>query len=106
MIKGAIYSFLLGVLLGLLIFPDKEVISIAKGVTETVYEPLRVYFMKVIRFASIITLFTVIVIWIKETIVFTKNKANLMELIRNFCVAFVSVLVLILVVSLVYSRIS
>lgn len=100
LIKAGIYGFIIGLLIGVVLFPDKETIKFASGVKEITYEPMRVYLMKLIRFSALLSLFAVAGVWLKEKLVITNGKTGFVQFIRGWVLSFVLVLAVILLASL------
>ncbi|MDQ0088511.1 hypothetical protein J2T12_001917 [Paenibacillus anaericanus] len=103
-VKGGIYSFIIGLLIGVLVFPDYQTTNLAgSNVYEIVHDPLRVYLFKLIRFSSILSLLTMIMAWVTGYFVFTNEKTKFSELVKGFIKALVVGLLIILVASLITS---
>lgn len=92
LVKGGIYSFLIGLLIGVLIISDKSTMRLGSGIIETTYESLRIYLFKLIRFSSGISLMTMGWIWFKENFVFSEKKTTSKEVIIGFIKAFLFVM--------------
>ncbi|WNQ11954.1 hypothetical protein MJA45_02525 [Paenibacillus aurantius] len=92
LIKNGSYAFLLGLLIGILIFPDKHTVN-AGADHQVIYDPLRVYLFKLLRFASVLSLFTMVFVWVQGTFTITGNQTSLLSLVLGFLKAFFLVLV-------------
>lgn len=105
LVKGGIYSFIIGLLIGVVVFPDKETIKLGQGLSETTYEPMRTYLIKLIRFSSVLSLLAIVGIWIKGYFVITNKKTTTIEFIKGIIKAFLYVLAVILLALLIISGI-
>ncbi|PYI54301.1 hypothetical protein [Paenibacillus flagellatus] len=103
LVKGGVYGFLIGLLVGVVLFPDTETTRYISGIREVTYEPLRAYIIKLIRFSSLLSLFTMAGIWVKDYFVLTNKKTGLIEFIKGVLLSFMIGLVLILAASLIVS---
>ncbi|WP_159882208.1 hypothetical protein [Paenibacillus puerhi] len=104
LVKGAVYSFLIGLLLGLVIFPDPDSSTVRWiwGFSIHVTNDKQ-YIIQLLRFASFISLVTLAVIWLKSRFVITDKKTGLGEFIKGMIVSFLVVLLIIVIVSMLIS---
>ncbi|NTZ17578.1 hypothetical protein EXW96_08360 [Paenibacillus sp. JMULE4] len=98
LVKGAVYSLIIGLLLGILIYPDTETINNGKGFFEYRVIPLREYIFTVLRFAVTVMFITLIALWVKLE---WKSGSEIMEFIAGFFKSFFIVLAIILIVVIV-----
>jgi hypothetical protein len=103
LLKGALYSFAISILLGLVIFPDTQTTITGAGLSQVREVPLREYFFKLARFASLLTLGTLLFIWLKHSFVLTDQKTSLRQFMKGVVVSFAVVLFLILICSFVFT---
>ncbi|WP_207952265.1 hypothetical protein [Paenibacillus turpanensis] len=106
LVKGGIYSFIVGLLIGIVVFPDKETINLGRGLVETNYIPLRVYVMQLVRFSALLSILTIVGIGIKEYFTITNRETGVREFVKGFVKAFFIVLVVIVLALLVLNLIT
>ncbi|SDD43337.1 hypothetical protein SAMN02799630_03449 [Paenibacillus sp. UNCCL117] len=102
LIKGAVYSFLLALLAGLVLFPDPAAVKSGWSGALRVWSYSE-YIMRLIRFASLICLITLAVLWLKNRFVWTGQKTGFGEFMRGVVISFVIVLLAILAFSFIIS---
>ncbi|WP_410769369.1 hypothetical protein [Fontibacillus sp. BL9] len=95
-VKTGIYSFLIGLLIGLLFFKDTTAVKYdGSGVTEWIQLPLRQYLFKLLRFSSLLSLVAMAIAWISRYVVITKEKTKFGVLLKGYILAFLLGLVII-----------
>ncbi|WP_248926271.1 hypothetical protein [Paenibacillus hamazuiensis] len=100
LVKGAVYSFVLSFLLGLLVFPDTDTVHTG-SVVETRIILMREYLFEVIRFSIKMMFGTIVVIWLFHMFKFEKSEA--LQFISGFVKSFVIVFALIILVVVLFS---
>ncbi|MEK8132766.1 hypothetical protein WMW72_33290 [Paenibacillus filicis] len=99
LIKGAIYSFLIATLVGLLLFPDwgtepsggRSLIPPAWSARE--------YILRLLRFDALVTLMTLAVLWFRSRIVLTDKRTSMLDFLKGILLAFCVGLVILFVFS-------
>ncbi|MCZ8521250.1 MULTISPECIES: hypothetical protein [Paenibacillus] len=67
LVKGAVYSFLLGACLAILFIPDSKTITAANGsISTTTMIPVAEYLIQVVRFAVKVMFGTLIALWLLD----------------------------------------
>jgi hypothetical protein len=89
-LKSIIYSFVVGIFIAILYYPDVEVIQ-SNGVFTSYTVPLREYIFKVIRFATYCSIIAT------GVVVLSKWKEGL-EFFKNYLMGFIITLVIMTVV--------
>jgi hypothetical protein len=99
LIKGAVYSFLIATLIGLLLFPDWNETGRSGPYIFSQALSGREYLMRLLRFDALVTLVTLAVLWFKSRIVLTDKQTGVLDFINGVLMAFALGLLVLMVFS-------
>lgn len=102
LVKGGIYSFIIGLLVGLLVISNSNTFYNGSGFTTEVYDSFGIYIYKLIRFASFLSVITLATIFLKDYVFNSDSakKAFTRGFLRGFLIV-ASIIVALLIVMVV-----
>jgi len=86
-VKTGLYSFVLSLLVGLLIFKDYQVFPEGDGISTIVHEGLMSYIFKLLRFSAIVSVLSIIIAALDSKALLVTNVHNKLSLLKLVCVA-------------------
>ncbi len=102
-VKSGVYGFLIGLLIGIVFLKDTEVIRHVGSFKETAELPLRMYLFKLLRFSSIFSLVSMVLVWISGHFVITNEKTKFVVLLKSYFKALILGLLIILMAVFIQS---
>jgi hypothetical protein len=86
-VRTGLYSFILSLLIGVLLFKESQTFHEGTGIVTIVYDNLMPYIFKLVRFSAIVTILAVIIAGLDSKNLLVTNEQNKLSIVKLVCVA-------------------